>query len=88
MKLAMSNASTRPTDSGTSVAFVGHDACCHGRAGVSPDRSRWIKAMNDSGLWNPWALVRIRPMEALFDSAMPLVSCHSTVARIESPGHV
>ena len=40
-------------------------------------------AMKLSGLWNPRALVRIRPIDALFDSAIPFVSRYSMEASIE-----
>jgi len=43
-----------------------------------------IMVMNDLGSWKPRALVRIRPMEALLDSAIPFVSRHSMVASIDS----
>jgi hypothetical protein len=42
-------------------------------------------AMKLSASWNPRALVRIRPIDALFDSAIPLVSFHSMVARGRAP---
>ena len=48
-----------------------------------PAQSSMIMVMKASGLWKPRALVRMRPIDALFDSAMPLVRRHSMVASIE-----
>lgn len=43
-----------------------------------------IMVMNASGSWNPRALARIRPIDALLDSAMPLVNRYSMVASIDT----
>lgn len=48
-------------------------------------RSSMIMVMNACGSWDPRAAVRCRPIAALLDSAMPLVSFHSMVASIEVP---
>lgn len=48
-----------------------------------PARSSMIMVMKASESWKPRALVRMRPMAALLDSAMPLVSRHSSVASME-----
>ena len=48
-----------------------------------PARSSMIMVMKAWGSWKPRALVRMRPMAALLDSAIPLVSFHSMVASIE-----
>ena len=55
----------------------------HGSRGAIPARSSMIIVMKAVGSWKPRALARMRPMEALLDSAMPLVSFHSMVASIE-----
>ena len=55
-----------------------------GRSGAMPARSSMIMAMNAWGSWKPRALVRIRPMAALTDSAIPLVRRHSMVASMEA----
>ena len=55
-----------------------------GRPGAMPARSNMIMVMKASGSWNPRALPRIRPIDALLDSAMPLVSRHSIVASIDA----
>ena len=57
---------------GSSEAFVGGQAA-HGSGGVRPARSSMIILMNASGSWNPRALALMRPIDALFDSASPLV---------------
>lgn len=49
-----------------------------------PARSSMIMVMKALGLWKPRALARMRPMLALLDSAIPLVSRHSMVASIEA----
>ena len=49
-----------------------------------PARSSMIILMKASGSWNQRALARMRPIEALFDSEIPLVSFHSMVASIDS----
>ena len=69
---------------GTTAPLVGHEAVDHGRLGASPARSNMIMVMKFVGSWKPRALVRSRPIEALFDSAMPLVRRHSMVASMES----
>ncbi len=67
--------------SGTTDAVGGQDA--QGRSGARPARSSMIIVMNALGSWKPRALARMRPMAALFDSAIPLVKRHSMVASIE-----
>ena len=62
---------------------MGHDAVAQGSWGVRPARSSIIMVMNALGSWKPRALARMRPIDALLDSAMPLVSFHSMVASIE-----
>ena len=42
-----------------------------------------IMVMKAWAVWKPRALVRMRPIDALLDSAMPLVSRHSMVASME-----
>ena len=42
-----------------------------------------IIVMNAFAVWNPQALVLMRPMDTLLDSAIPLVSFHSVVASID-----
>ena len=69
--------------SGTTDGVVGHDVVAQGRSGARPARSSMIMVMNASGSWKPRALARMRPIDALLDSAMPLVSFHSMVASIE-----
>ena len=46
-------------------------------------RSSMIMVMKAWGSWNPRALLRMRAMEALLDSAIRLVRRHSMVASIE-----
>lgn len=52
-----------------------------GRSGASPVRSSMIMVMNASGSWNSRALVQSRPMEALLDSAIPLVAATRSSVR-------
>jgi retron-type reverse transcriptase len=66
---------------GSSAGLVGHEA--QGSFGAMPARSSMIMVMKLSGSWKPRAAERIRPMAALFDSEMPLVSFHSIVASME-----
>ena len=55
-----------------------------GSWGAMPARSSMIMVMKASGSWKPRALARMRPIDALLDSAIPLVSFHSMVASIEA----
>ena len=48
-----------------------------------PARLSMIILMNASGSWKPRAFARMRPIDALFDSEIPLVSFHSMVASID-----
>jgi hypothetical protein len=43
-----------------------------------------IIVMKLSGSWKPRAAERMRPMAALFDSEIPLVSFHSIVASMDA----
>ena len=67
---------------GTTEAFVG-DGVAQGRLGPRPPRSSMIMVMNAFGSWNPRAFARSLPIDALVDSARPLVRRHSIVASIE-----
>ncbi len=69
---------------GTTDGFVGHGVVAQGRLGAMPARSSMIMVMKAWGSWKPRALARMRPMAALFDSAIPLVSFHSMVASIDA----
>ena len=66
---------------GSSAGLVGHEA--QGSFGPMPARSSMVMVMKLSGSWKPRAAERIRPMAALFDSEMPLVSFHSIVASMD-----
>lgn len=70
--------------SGTTDVSGGQDAVAQGRSGARPPRSNMIMVMNACGSWKPRALARIRPIEALLDSAIPFVKPHSMVASIDA----
>ena len=63
---------------------MGHVAVFQGRSGARSARSSMIMVMKAWGSWNPRAALRSRPMAALLDSEMLLVSFHSMVASIEA----
>ena len=65
---------------GSSAGFVGQEAWFQGRSGASPDRSSMIMVMKAWGSWKPRAAERMRPMAALLDSEIPLLSFHSMAA--------
>ncbi len=45
---------------------MGHEVIAQGRLGARPARSSMTMVMNAWGSWKPRALVRSRPMDALF----------------------
>lgn len=45
-RLHATAATCRPPSSGTTDAFVGHEAVAHGRSGAMPARSSMIMVMN------------------------------------------
>lgn len=69
---------------GTTDVSGGQDAVAQGRSGARPPLSNMIMVMNAFGSWKPRALARMRPIEALLDSAIPLVKPHSMVASIDA----